>query len=146
MRGARRALGAAALAGAVVFVGLLVVAGNPARSSAEAPVLPATASGELVDVTVEPAQGIAPIDERTAERIAQDVVADLENESQALRSRDRTRATAGADGARLAALWRQIAAPAGRPTSSALPRRARARQPRARRRPGAADVVALAGQ
>ena len=113
VRGASRAVGAVALAGAVVFVGLLVVAGNPARSSAEAQVLPA-ASGELVEVTVEPAQGIAPIDQRTAERIAQDAVADLENESQALRSRDRKRATAGADGSRLAALWRQIDGAAGR--------------------------------
>ena len=112
VRGASRAVGAVALAGAVVFVGLLVVAGNPARSSAEAQVLPA-ASGELVEVTVEPAQGIAPIDQRMAERIAQDAVADLENESQALRSRDRKRATAGADGSRLAALWRQIDGAAG---------------------------------
>ncbi len=62
---------------------------------------------------VKPAQGIAPIDERTAQQIARDLVADLENESAALRGRDRTRATAGADGARLAALWRQIAAPGG---------------------------------
>ena len=84
------------------FVGLLVVAGNPARSSAEATVLPASASGELVAVTVQPAQGIAPIDERTAQQIARDLVADLENESAALRRRDRERATAGADGARLA--------------------------------------------
>ena len=72
VRGAGRAVGAAALAGAVVFVGLLVVAGNPARSSAEAQVLPTSATGELVEVTVEPAQGIAPIDQRTAEQIARD--------------------------------------------------------------------------
>ena len=89
VRGASRAVGAAALAGAVVFVGLLVVAGNPARSSAEAQVLAGVPSGELVEVTVEPAQGIAPIDQRTAERIARDAVADLENESEALRRRDR---------------------------------------------------------
>ncbi len=105
---ASRTVGAAALAGAVVFVGLLVVAGNPARSSAEATVLPASAAGEHVDVSVQPAQGIAPIDQRTARQIARDVVADLENESEALRRRDRERATAGADGARLAGLWQQI--------------------------------------
>ena len=39
----------------------------------------------------------------TARRIARDVVADLQVESDALRRRDRERATAGADGARLAA-------------------------------------------
>ena len=43
-----------------------------------------------------------------------DVVADLENESEALRRRDPARATAGADGARLAALWQQIRAATGR--------------------------------
>ena len=112
-RGASRALGAAALGGAIVFVGLLVVAGNPSRSGAEATVLPSRPTGELVDVTVQPAQGIAPIDQRTAERIAQDVVADLANESEALRRSDRKRATAGADGARLAGIWQQIDAAGG---------------------------------
>ena len=107
-RGSGRAAGVAALAGAVAFVSLLVVAGIPARSSAEATVLSASSSGELVAVTVKPADGIAPIDERTARQIARDLVADLENETQALRRRDRERATAGADGARLAGLWRQI--------------------------------------
>ncbi len=94
------------------FVSLLVVAGIPARSSAEATVLPAPA-GPIPDVSVRTAPGIAPIDRRTAERIALDLVADLENESEALRRRDRERATAGADGARLAGLWRQIDAAAG---------------------------------
>ena len=112
-RAVSRSSAAGALAGAVVFVGLLVVAGNPARSSAEATVLPAPASSELVAVTVQSTQGIAPIDEGTARQIARDLVADLENESAALRERDRRRATAGADGARLAALWRQIAASRG---------------------------------
>ena len=108
-----RAAGATALAGAVVFAGLLVVAGIPARSSAEATVLPATAAAPP-DVTVRTASGIAPIDRRTAERIALDLVADLENESEALRRRDRARATASADGPRLAGLWRRIdAADAG---------------------------------
>ncbi len=111
--GASRTVGAAALTGAVVFVGLLVVAGNPARSSAEARVLPASAAGELVDVVVQPAPGIAPIDRETARQIARDLVADLENESEALRRGDRERATAGADGARLAALWREIDAADG---------------------------------
>ena len=87
--------------------------GRPARSSAEATVLPAPAAGELPAVSVQTGTGIAPIDRRTAERIARDVVADLENESEALRRRDRGRATAGADGARLAAVWRQIDAAGG---------------------------------
>jgi hypothetical protein len=106
-RWSSRAVGAAALAGAVTFVSLLVVAGIPARSNAEARVLPAPAGG-LPDVSVQATRGIAPIDHRTAERIALDLVADLENESEALRRRDRARATASADGARLAGLWRQI--------------------------------------
>ena len=107
-----RATGAAALGGAVAFVSLLVVAGIPARSSAEATVLP-TPAGAPPDVTVRTAAGIAPVDTSTAERIALDLVANLENESEALRSRDRERATAGADGARLAGLWQQIDAAAG---------------------------------
>ena len=111
LRGGRVA-GAAALGGAVAFVSLLVVAGIPARSSAETTVLPAPA-GAPPEVTVRTADGIAPIDTRTAERIALDLVANLENESEALRSRDRERAAAGADGARLAGLWRQIDAAAG---------------------------------
>jgi Na+-translocating ferredoxin:NAD+ oxidoreductase RnfD subunit len=109
-----RAAGAAALAGAVGFVGLLVVAGIPARSSAEATVLPMPAANELPEVTVRTGKGIAPIDRQTAEQIARDVIADLEIESEALRRRDRGRATAGADGARLAAVWRQIDAAEGR--------------------------------
>ena len=109
-----RTVGVAALAGAVAFASLLVVAGIPARSNAEARVLPATA-GTAPEVSVRSAKGIAPIDRQTAERISLDLAADLANESEALRRRDRARATAGADGARLAGLWRQIDASAGRP-------------------------------
>ena len=130
-----RATGAAALGGAVAFVSLLVVAGIPARSSAEATVLP-TPAGAPPDVTVRTAAGIAPVDASTAERIALDLVADLENESEALRSRDRERATAGADGARLAGLWQQIDAADGRRgRRTSLHGRARAGEPAARRRP-----------
>ena len=43
------------------------------------------------------------------------LVADLQIESDALRRRDLDRATEGADGDRLAALWRQIRAAKGRP-------------------------------
>ena len=130
-----RAAGAAALGGAVAFVSLLVVAGIPARSSAETTVLP-TPAGAPPEVTVRTAAGIAPVDTTTAERIALDLVADLENESEALRSRDRGRATAGADGARLAGLWRQIdARPRETRSTTSLHRRAGAGEPGARRRP-----------
>ena len=139
VRRAGRAVGAAALAGAVVFVGLLVVAGIPARSSAEATVLPTSATGELIDVTVQPAQGIAPIDEGSAQQIARDLVADLENESEALRrprphARDGGRGRCPPGGA--------VAADRGagrRGRRPSLRGRARPRDPRARRRPGPAD-------
>jgi len=118
-RWSSRTVGVATLAGAVMFVSLLVVAGIPARSNAEARVLPGPAGG-LPEVSVRATRGIAPIDRRTAELIALDLVADLANESEALRRRDRGRATASADGARLAGLWRQIDAAAN--TTSDVPR------------------------
>ena len=108
-----RTAGAVALAGAVGFVGLLVVAGTPARSSAEATVCPRSLRASSPAISVQTGKGIAPIDRLTAERIARDVVADLEHESEALRRGDRERATAGANGARLAAVWRQIDAADG---------------------------------
>ena len=110
----RTALGAAALAGAVGFTGLLVLAGIPARSSAGVTIPPTAAANELLAVTVVPSNGLVPIDRRTAQQIARDVVADLRIESDALRRRDPARAAAGADGVRLAALWRQIRAARGR--------------------------------
>src|SRR5215204_4641924 len=75
-RWSSRTVGVATLAGAVMFVSLLVVAGIPARSNAEARVLPAPAGG-LPEVSVRATRGIAPIDRRTAELIALDLVADL---------------------------------------------------------------------
>ncbi len=110
----RAAVGAAALVGAVAFTGLLVVAGVPARSSAAATIPSDVPANELLAVTIVPTEGLAPIDRRTAQVIARDVVADLEIESDALRRRDLDRATAGAEGDRLAALWRQIRAASGR--------------------------------
>jgi Na+-translocating ferredoxin:NAD+ oxidoreductase RnfD subunit len=111
---ARAATRPAALVGAVAFTSLLVVAGIPARSNAGAAIPSTAATNELLAVTVLPAQGIAPLDQAQARQIAQHVVADLENESEALRRRDPARATAGADGARLAAVWQQIRAAKGR--------------------------------
>lgn len=109
----RGVVGATALAGAVAFAGLVVIAGIPARSSAGAATAPVVA-GALPQVTVVPSQGLADIDGTTAQRIARDVVADLRSETEALRLRDPDRAAAGADGVRLAALWRQIRAAEGR--------------------------------
>ena len=89
-------------------------ASRPAR--ARPPRFPSDVpANELLAVTIVPSDGLAPIDRRTAQVIARDAVADLQIESDALRRRDLDRATEGADGDRLAALWRQIRAAKGRP-------------------------------
>jgi Na+-transporting NADH:ubiquinone oxidoreductase subunit NqrB len=111
----RAALGTATVVGLLGFAGLLVLAGAPARSSAVAAELPNAVSNQLVDVTIAPSPGLAPIDRATAAKIAADVAADLQTEADALRTRDRERAAAAADGERLAALWQQLYAAAGRP-------------------------------
>ena len=111
----RAAVGAAALVGAMAFTGLLVVAGVPARSSEAATIPSDVPANELLAVTIVPSDGLAPIDRRTARVIARDAAADLQIESDALRRRDLDRATEGADGDRLAALWRQIRAAKGHP-------------------------------
>ena len=108
-----RALGATAAAGAIGFVGLLVVAGIPARSDAGVALPPSSGASRPLSVSFVPSPGIAPIGRETAQQIARDLVADLENESEALRRRDRERATVGADGSRLAGLWQQIDAATG---------------------------------
>ena len=61
--------------------------------------------------------GIAPLAHSTAQQIAQDVVADLQTESEALRTRDPDHAAAGADGAQLASLWAEIRAGRGAPVT-----------------------------
>lgn len=111
----RAATAAAAVAGVSAFAVLLVLAGIPARPGTAATVPPAAGSNRLLDVTVLPSRGLAPIDDRTAQQIGRDVVADLGVEADALRRRDPGRAAAGANGARLAALWGQIRAAKGRP-------------------------------
>jgi Na+-translocating ferredoxin:NAD+ oxidoreductase RnfD subunit len=108
-----RALGATAAAGAIGFAALLVVAGIPARSDAGVALPTSWGAGWLPSVSVAPSPGIAPIGRGTAQQIARDLVADLENESEALLRSDRERATAGADGVRLAGLWQQIDAAGG---------------------------------
>ncbi len=109
-RRGRRGFGAAALAGTAGFAGLLVLAGIPARPSGGVAVSTASAANEHVAVVVVPSKGLAPIGGAAARQIAQDVVADLEIEADAVRRRDLQRATEGAHGARLAAVWEQIRA------------------------------------
>ncbi len=113
--GPRRAvMGAAALAGAVAFTGLLVLVSIPGRSSAGEPSAPVRTTRGLPVVAVVPAKGVATqIDRRTSLQMARDVVADLQVEADALRRRDLGRAAAGADGAWLAEVWRRIRGSAG---------------------------------
>jgi hypothetical protein len=59
-------------------------------------------------VTVAATQGLAPIDRATARRIAGDLVIDLENGSEALRTRSRAAARRGAAGDWLSQLWGRI--------------------------------------
>ena len=95
--------------------GLVVAAGIPARPAAEAAAEPG-ANGPLA-ISVRRSAGIAPLERRTAEQIAGDVVADLRVESDALRRRDPDLAAVGADGARLASLWSEIRAGRGGPVT-----------------------------
>jgi hypothetical protein len=72
---ARARLRATAFAGAVGFVGLLLLAGIPARSSADAASAASGDAGRLPQVTILPSKGVAGrIGEREARRIARDVV------------------------------------------------------------------------
>ena len=107
---ARRAsIGALALAGAIAFAGLVVLAGIPARPGAAATAAPATSTGDLPSVSLVASEEIASrLDPRTARQIASDLVEDLRIEGEAMLERDRDRATAGAAGERLAALWERI--------------------------------------
>ena len=97
----------AALAGA----GLLVVAGLPARP--EAAIAAPADVRSAPRVTVDPSPGLAALDAATARRFAADLVTDLELAADALRTRDRDRASRAASGAWLAELWRRIDAARG---------------------------------
>jgi Na+-translocating ferredoxin:NAD+ oxidoreductase RnfD subunit len=108
----RLGVGLAAVAGAAAFAGALVVAGIPARPVEASTAPPPSAA---LDVTLGESEGLAPLGLPAARRIARDLVADLRIESDALRRRDRDRAAAGAEGARLASLWRDIGAATGGP-------------------------------
>ena len=107
----RRVTGAVALAGAAAFVGLLLLAGIPARTNAGAAgtdaAMPAVA--RLPQVTIGRSTGVqSQIGRATATQIARDVVADLHAQADALRLRDGARASAAASGAWLAGLQSQI--------------------------------------
>ncbi len=107
-RPGRYRLGVAALAGAAVFAGVLVLAGIPARPEA-AVARAAVPVGTLPQLTVLPSKGVATqIGTTLAQQIAGDLVADLRVESDALRTRDKARAATVAGGTRLQGLWAQI--------------------------------------
>ncbi len=108
--GTRRvATGSLAAAGAAVFVGLVVLAGVPARPSNAAVSGSQAQVAEVPEVSIVSTDDVASqIDRRTALRIANDVVTDLRIEAEALRGRDLERASAGAGGDRLATLWQRI--------------------------------------
>jgi Na+-translocating ferredoxin:NAD+ oxidoreductase RnfD subunit len=116
-RHGRVATGAVTFAAAAGFAGLVVVAGIPARPDAAAS--SALPGGDPVPrVTVVATNGIsARVDPATADRIARDIVLDLHADADALRLRDPERAAAGAAGAWLVDLRRQIGDAAGKPIS-----------------------------
>ncbi|MDX6628719.1 MAG: hypothetical protein QOH00_965 [Gaiellales bacterium] len=107
----RRVTGALALTGAAAFVGLLLLAGIPARTSAGAAGIDSAAPdvARLPRVTVARSTGVqSQIGGGTATQIARDVVADLRAQADALRLHDSARASAAASGAWLAGLQSQI--------------------------------------
>jgi hypothetical protein len=113
-RGARRAtMGAVALAGAVAFVGVLVLAGLPGRSSAGSTLAPIGNVGALPQVTVAESIGVSDLDRPTALQLARHVVADLAIARDALRRRDENRARTAASGSWLPELWGRIRAAQG---------------------------------
>jgi hypothetical protein len=98
---------AVAVAAGAAFVGLVVLAGIPARPGEAAASPPAL--GAVPHVTVLPSRGVAmQLHRPAANQIARDLVAALRAEADALRRRDPDRATAAASGERLAAVWRQL--------------------------------------
>ena len=95
-------LGAAAgvAAGVVVATGML----SAPASTARAPIAP----GRVPAVTFAATQGLAPIGDAMARRIAAELVADLRSGSESLRKRDRAAAKRGATGDWLSELWGRI--------------------------------------
>lgn len=108
VRAARRAaIGAGALGAAAVFAVALVLAGTPARSSAQAN---APAGAAVASVTVSAKPGVVPINLPTGRKVARDAAGDLDVAADALRRRDARRAAVGASGAWLTQLQSQIRA------------------------------------
>ncbi len=106
-----RGTGAVALGGTAAFIGLLLLAGVPARTSAGAagPAAAMPVVSRMPQVTIARSTGVsAQLGRGTALRIARDVVADLHAQADALRLRDVTRASSAASGAWLAGLQSQI--------------------------------------
>ncbi len=108
-RGAAR--GAVALAATAGVVGLLVVAGLPARPTASASAAVARDLSGLPAVTIAPSEVTTRIDQETAARIAADLVADLKGGTAALRAGDTAGASTVAGGEWLAGLLRAIGSP-----------------------------------
>jgi hypothetical protein len=107
--GGRFGAGALATAGVVAFMGLVVLAGIPARPSSASASVPRATQGALPEVTVAESDRVASeLDRGTALQIAADLVADLRIETNALVRRDHDAATTGAAGARLADVWQRI--------------------------------------
>ena len=105
----RRLRSALALWGAAGFLGLVVIAGLPARSDTAAASSRALSVGDLPEITIVPAEDVSTqIEPETARAIASDLVTNLRLEGEALVEGDREEATKAAAGARLAALWGQI--------------------------------------
>ena len=102
--------GGAAIA-ATLGVALLVLAALPTRP--EAALAAPTGTDRAPTVTVVSSPGLAPVDRRTARRIAADLVTDLEVAAEALRTRNRARASDAATGQWLAELWSSIDASRG---------------------------------
>jgi hypothetical protein len=110
-----------ALSGAVVYAGLVVTAGIPARPDDGLP----TSQGRpqaLPEVTVVDSPGVAQIDHATAQSIARDVMTDLRIEAEALEQRDLERAGDAASGAWLVVLWQQIRAGAAATPANGIER------------------------
>jgi hypothetical protein len=105
--GGRSRLAAFAGVAVVGYAALVVLAGSPARPGEAAASV--VAAGELPAVTVLHSEGVATqLDQRSAEQIARDVVANLGNEADAVLRREPDLATAGAAGERLVSVWARI--------------------------------------
>ncbi len=97
-----------AFAGAAAFVGLVVLAGIPARTT-EAVAGPVVNVSELPEVTIVPSDDVSTqLDRQTALKIASDLVTGLRTESEAIASSDAELAATVLGGSRLAAVYQQM--------------------------------------